>query len=164
MLTRTVRLVIGCTLLILFVLGVLYFLRYMNAREQRQSFSRKLAAAVEKKRSNDNVVEIRLKDLTDFTWDRVHIFNPYTPTEKIDEDLGYVWQSAGHTDIYTLDAIILLVFTNNGKVVFYVDHPRHLGDLRGNYKQGGYRPDEAKFRVVERGTNVNGLPWLRLEW
>ena len=96
-------------------------------REQRQKFSSRFVAEVERKRSRDSAVEIRLKDLTDFTWDRVYIFNPYTPTEKIDKDLGYIWQSAGHTSIYTLDAIILLVFTNAGKVVFYVSNSR-LGE------------------------------------
>lgn len=161
---RTVKLMMGCTLLALFVIGILYSIRYIGEREQRQRFSRKLAAAVEKKLNNDNEVEIRLKDLTDFTWDRVHIFNPYTPTEKIDKDLGYVWQSAGHTSIYTLDAIILLVFTNKGKVVFNVDLPRYPGDLRSNYKQGGYSPEEAIFRVVEGAKQDNGLPWIHLIW
>ena len=164
MLTRKVKHLLGSILLILFFLGAVYFLGYINTREQRQKFSGRLAAKVERKWGSDNVVEIRLKDLTDFTWDRVHIFNPYTPTEKIDKDLGYVWQSAGHTSIYTLDAIILLVFTNKGKVVFYVDLPRYPGDLRGNYKQGGYSPDEAIFKVVEGAKQDNGLPWLHLIW
>jgi len=162
--TRKVKLVVGCILLVLFVLGALYFLRSMNTREQEQNFSSKLAAEVEKKRSSDNVVEIRFSDLADFKWDRVYIFTPYTPTKRIDEDLGYVWQPARSIDISVRDDINLLIFTNTGKVVFYVEHPRNLGDLDGNYKQGGYSPDEAIFRVVEGEKQDNGLPWLRMKW
>lgn len=136
----------------------------MNTREQRQKFIRKLAAEVEKKRSRDDLVEIRLKDLTDFTWDKVHIYTPYFATERIDEDLGYVWQPARSIGMYQRDDVNLLVFTSTGKVVFYVEHPRHHGDLKGSYKLGGYSPDEAIFKVVERGTHDNGLPWLCLEW
>jgi len=149
--------------MILFILGSLGFLRYMSIRSQRQEFSRKTAAAVEKKRS-DNRVEIRLKDLTDFSWDRVHIFTPYMATETIDKDLGCIWQPARRIGMYQRDDVNLLVFTNNGQVVFYVTHERHLGDFKGNYKQGGYSTDEAIFQVVEKGTHYNGRTWLRLEW
>lgn len=163
-LTRKVKLFLESILLIIFVLGAIYFLRYINAREQRQNFSRKLAAAVEKKWSNDNVVETRLKDLTDFAWDRVHIFTSYIGTETIDENLGYAWKPARSIGIYQRDDISLLVFINAGKVVFYVDHPRHFGDFDGNYKKGGYSSDEAIFRVVEGAKQDNGLPWLHLMW
>lgn len=161
---RTTKLLIGCILVILFALGAFYSIRYINAREQRRNFSRKLAEAVEKKWSNNNAVEVRLKDLTDFTWDRVYIFNPYTSTEKIDKDLDYVWQSAGHTSIYTLDAVILLVFTHKGRVVFYMDLPRYPVDFRGNYKQDGYSPGEAIFNIVKKANQDNGLHWFHLIW
>jgi len=136
----------------------------LNLREQRQRFIGKLDAAVVKERSNDNVSDIRLKELTDFAWDRVHIFNPYTTNEKIDTDLDNAWRSAGQTSIDTLDNIILLIFTNKGKVVFYIDLPRYPVDLRGNYKQGGYSPDEAIFKVVKGAKQDNGHPWLHLIW
>ncbi len=151
-------------MLVLFVLGALYFLGSMNNRRHRQNFSNKLAAEVERQRSSDNVVEIRFKDLTDFKWDRVYIFTSYTPTKRIDEDLGYVWQPARSINMDLRDDVNLLVFTNNGKVVFYVEHPRNLGDLDGNYKQDGYSPDEAIFKVVEGEKQDNGLPWLRMKW
>lgn len=164
MLTRKVKLLIGCTVLTLFALGADHFLGYLDTRAQRKKFSRELAAEVERKRNSDNVVEICLKTLTDFTWDRVHIFTPYMATETIDENLGYVWQPARRIGMYQRDDVNLLVFTYTGKIVFYVEHERHLGDFKRGYKQGGYSPDEAIFRVVEWGTHDNGRPWLRLEW
>lgn len=85
-------------------------------------------------------------------------------TETIDEDLGYTWQPARSIGIYQRDDISLLVFTNSGKVVFYVDHPRYLGDFDGNHKQGGYSPDEAIFKVVEGAKQRNGLRRLHMMW
>jgi hypothetical protein len=79
------------------------------------------------------VVEVRLKDLTDFKWDRVYIFTPYTPHKVIDDDLGLVWKPARSIQMDWRDDVNLIVFTENGKVVFYIEHPRGLGDLKGNY-------------------------------
>ncbi len=94
----------------------------------------------------------------------MHIFTPYKATKMIDGDLGYAWQPARSIGMYQRDDVNLLVFTNTGQVVFYVEHERHLGDLDGNYKQGGYSLDEAIFEVVERGKPESGHSWLGLEW
>lgn len=163
MLIRQVKLMTKCALLTLLSLGLLNFLSYMNAEAQRQQFSWRLTAAVERARSDKDVAEIRLKELTDFTWDRVHIFTSYIGTETIDENLGYAWQPARRIGIYQRDDISLLVFTNSEKVVFYVDKPRYPGDFDGSYKQGGYSPDEAVFKVVEGSKQPDGLPWIHLE-
>lgn len=162
MLSRKVTLVIGCSLLLLFMLGVRYFPN--SAAREREKFSERLAAEVQQKRSRANVAQVRFKDLTDFAWDKVHLFNPYTSTEKIHEDLGYVWPPAQSIGLYTRDDISLMVFMNRGKVVFYVEQPRSPVDVKGNYKQGGYSPDEAIFGVIERGKLVNGLPYVFLKW
>ena len=164
MLSRKVKLVARCSLLILFILGVLYFLRYVDEEWQREKFSRKFAAEVEKTREADDLAQIRIQDLTDFAWDRVHIFTPYLTNETIDKNLGYVWQPARRIGMYQRDDIILLVFTKNGKVVFYVGISRGLGDLDGNYKEGGYSPDEAIFKVTEVGKFNDGHPHLLLKW
>lgn len=153
-----------CALLTLFFLGALDFLGYLSERAQGQRVSRKVAAAVERARNSNEVVEIRLNDLTDFAWDRVHIFSPYTSAKQIDEDLGYSWPPARDIGQYPNDGFYILVFTNTGKVVFYLKHQRHLGDFKGNYKQGGYSPDEAVFKVIEGTKQPDGLPWLHLKW
>lgn len=162
MLTRKVTLVISCSLLLLGVLGVRNFLS--STAGESGKFSERLAVEVQEKRRHANVAKVRLKDLTDFTWDKVHLFNPYTSTEKIDEDLGYAWPPAHSIGLYQRDDISLMVFTNNGKVVSYVEQPRHPVDAKGNYKQGGYNPDEAVFEVVERGKMASGLPHVFLKW
>jgi hypothetical protein len=164
MLTRKIKLAAVSVLSILIGLGTLYVLKSVNMRPQRQNFSSKLAAEVEKKRGNNNVVEIRFKDLTDFEWDKVYIFPPYTSHQSIDDDLGFVWEPARSIRMDLRDDVNLIVFTNDGKVVFYVKHPRGLGDLDGNYKRKGYVPDEAIFTVVEAGKLADSRSRLLMQW
>jgi hypothetical protein len=159
---RKIKLVAVSILLVLFGLGAMYILESLNARLQRQNFSDKLAAEVERKRSSDNAVEIRLKEITDFEWDRVFIFPSYTSHQRIDDDLGLVWQPARRIDMSVRDDVNLIVFTGNGKVVFYVAHPRGRGDFDGAYKREGYSPDEAIFTVMEGERQPDGRAWLRL--
>lgn len=159
---RKIKLAAVSILLVLFGLGAMYILESMNARRQRQNFSDKLAAEVERKRSSDKAVEIRLEDLTDFAWDRVHIFPSYTPHKVIDDDLSFVWQPARRIDMSVRDDVNLIVFTENGKVVFHVAHPRGRGDFDGAYKREGYSPDDAIFTVVEGERQSDGRSWLRL--
>jgi hypothetical protein len=100
--------------------------------------------------------------LTDFKWDKVYIFPPYTGLETIDNDLGFVWPQARSIRTDYRDDINLIVFTDNKQVVAYVEHPRSLGDLDGNYKREGYSPDEAIFIVEEGPLQPDDRPWLRL--
>ncbi len=162
---RIVKYSAGSILLILFVSGAMYFQQRMTLSKQRQDFSARLAAEVEKARRSNGGIEIHLKNATDFSWDRVHVFSPYIGAEKINEDLGYAWQPAESIASNAVDSIFWLVFTKNRKVVFYADHPRQLGDFSGIYKQDGYGQSEAIFRFVksQRMTD-DGRAWPFLEW
>jgi hypothetical protein len=130
--------------------------------ENAEKVKRRLADSVARKRGNNKEVTVKLKDLTDFKWDRVYIFPPYTRLETIDNDLGFVWPQARSIRIDYRDDINLIVFTDNKQAVAYVEHPRSLGDLDGNYKREGYSPDEAIFIVEEGPLQPNGRPWIRL--
>jgi hypothetical protein len=88
MLTREIKLLTLSALLVILGLATLYTLKSMDMRKRRENFSSKLGAEVEKKRSSNNIVEVRLRDMTDFTWDRVYVFPPYTRVERINEDLS----------------------------------------------------------------------------
>jgi hypothetical protein len=130
--------------------------------ENAEKVKKRLADSVARKQGRNEEVTVKLKDLTDFKWDRVYIFPPYTGLETIDNDLGFVWPRARsiHTDYR--DDINLIVFTDNRQVVAYVEHPRSLGDLDGSYNREGYSLDEAIFTVEEGPLQPDGRSWLRL--
>jgi hypothetical protein len=92
--------------------------------ENAEKVRRRLADSVARKRSSNEEVTVKIKDLTDFKWDKVYIFPPYTGLETIDNDLGFVWPQARSIRTDYRDDINLIVFTDNKQVVAYVEHPR----------------------------------------
>jgi hypothetical protein len=134
----------------------------LTGRDNAEKVKKRLADSVARKRGSKEEVTIKLKDLTDFKWDRVYIFPPYTALETIDSDLSFVWPRARSVHIDDRDDINLIIFTDNRQVVAHVEHPRSLGDLDGSYKREGYSPDEAIFMVEEGPLQPDGRPWLRL--
>jgi len=134
----------------------------VTGRDNAEKVKKRLADSVARKRGNKEEVMVKLKDLTDFKWDKVYIFPPYTGLGTIDNDLGFVWPRARTVHIDYRDDINLIIFTDNRQVVAYVEHPRSLGDLDGSYKREGYSQDEAIFMVEEGPLQPDGRPWLRL--
>jgi hypothetical protein len=105
---------------------------------------------------------LRLEDITDFEWDRVYIFHPYTPDSEMQRSLGmkvqFVPNRIQHNDAYNL-----LVFVKDGRIVtavetaltvaeFHYDETRvferanadfrvrpvTLGDTRGGFHEATY--------------------------
>ncbi len=63
---------------------------------------------------------LRLEDIADFQWDRVYIFQPYTPDSEIQRSLEmkvqFVPNRIQHNDVYSL-----LVFVKDGRIVTAVE-------------------------------------------
>ena len=109
----------------------------------------RLATQINEQRKT-NSATVRLKDVTDFEWDKIYVFPPYTTVKEIHTALGYDWEEATNTGIEMFDSYNLLVFTRLGKVVGYLKYPLNLGDFRGIYadrKQRGFTPEEAIFKI-----------------
>src|SRR5437763_1140746 len=97
---------------------------------------------------------VHLSSLTDFSWDELHIFAPYTSQGTIDAQLGFAWSEAAATGLSDNKGIALLVFVKDGKVVRYVAHPRNKGDFADvTPPRRGLAPAAAVFvvRIENRG-------------
>lgn len=69
--------------------------------------------------SNGETAPLYVRELTDFVWDKLYLFGPYTTHTQINERLGYEWtkNSLRLSD----ESSSLLVFVHGGKVVQYLD-------------------------------------------
>lgn len=140
---------------ILFSLCVAYFVvALLNAGahdRQKEIFKTRLAAAVSKRDQSAEHVAVRLRDLTDFQWDKVYIFRPYTTPEDINKALGFIWAEAEETQIDKFDNFNLIVFTANNKVVSYVNLPLSIGNFTAGGAeerlQRGVGADQAIFSI-----------------
>lgn len=73
--------------------------------------------------------QFELKELTNFEWDTVFIFPPYTSFNKINSLTKTNWDGLKKTSIDDDDEFCLLLFKNNGELVKYLMQPRGMGDF-----------------------------------
>jgi hypothetical protein len=115
------------------VLAVIAALYMINERkkseEQRQSaqLSEKIGQGIEGKRNGKERIEVDFAALTDFSWDKLYIFTPYTSAETISRKLGFKW--SGANTIEYSESINLIVFVKGSKVVRYLELSREYGDF-----------------------------------
>jgi len=94
---------------------------------------------------------VQMADVTDFSWQQFHTFDPYSSRGLIESRLGFEWPQADHTGIQDSDGVTLLVFVSDGAVVRYVTQPRSQGDFSGLDYPAGVNTTEAVFTVMPRG-------------
>ena len=86
---------------------------------------------------SNHVNTVSFSAVTQFKWDKVYIFTPYTGQTEIDTALGYHWSSSAKNRIAESETESLIVFTRNGKVVQYVEFPRSLGSFESSLTYPG---------------------------
>jgi len=94
---------------------------------------------------------VQMADVTDFSWQQFHTFDPYSSRGLIESRIGFEWPQADRTGIQDSDGMTLLVFVGDGAVVRHVTQPRDQGDFTGLDYPAGFTPTEAVFTVMPRG-------------
>lgn len=107
-------------------------------------------------------VRVDLGEIVTFEWDSFFVFPPYTTPEEVHVTLGFRWRGAERSGIERSDAINLLVFVADKRVVAHAAYPRTKGDFYRAARAQGYTPETARFVVQQEGQLVNGMPHLVL--
>ena len=108
--------------------------------------------------SKDKSSTFSMASVTNFTWDGLFIFGPYTPAYEIEKALGFSWPPARKSGIDIPESMSLLVFTHKNKVVQYYEYSRWYGDFSSLsntdlYYLAKITPNAAVFSAVQK----NGL-------
>jgi len=90
--------------------------------------------------------EVNVATATDFEWDHIFIFGPYTPIQRINTQLGHEWPEIAATGIHLSETFSLWVFEKKGLVVRYFKIPRTI-DFEGIMPNNGFSYGEAVFSV-----------------
>ena len=90
---------------------------------------------------------LKLADNTDFEWDKVCIFGPYTEDARIDTVTGISGAAKRAHDIRSNDGINVVMFIDNDRIVRAVSVRRDLGDFGPELVSRCYLKDEAVFFV-----------------
>jgi len=115
---------------------------------QQREFASKLYSTIQNASQGDSS-NFAMSDVTNFTWDKLFIFGPYTPAEEIEKALGFSWPPAKKKyGIAWSDTFCLLVFTYKNEVVLFCEYPRGDGDFSSISSTSGITPNAAVFSVV----------------
>lgn len=148
---------LGCLLVVLAVLAIavmaaLTFLQASGVPTADGALSDRFAAAAQAPEGS----VMRVADLTDYGWDRMHVFGPYSTPQDIYAELGVDWSSSAIDAIQDNDGVTLVVFVEGDAVVGHVLHSRRHGDLAELDEAGPFTPDTAVFEVR---VEDQGEPW-----
>ena len=90
---------------------------------------------------------IILNKITNFKWDKLYIFSPYTSKSDILEALNFQWEGVNKINIEMTDGMCLLVFVQNRTVVKAFEFNRKYGDFVPLVQANPYSPNDAIFYV-----------------
>jgi len=105
-----------------------------------------LAQALRQEIKQAHGAPFALAKATNFEWERVHVFAPYTPVEEVKRMTGFDLHRS-ENDQFLEEGIALLVFSSGGVAVSHVELPRKYGDFSGLTNDQGYTREEAVFIV-----------------
>ena len=104
---------------------------------------------------NGRISVIEISASTAFAWDRLYLFEPYTPPSVLDAALGSSWRKNCTTQIESSARYTLLLFTRDGFVVHCLDYPRQtVFAVPWPQNNSGLSPRQALFVLDERGRLV----------
>lgn len=114
------------------LISVIFLILLESFIQNRLQHNTKLEASILSIVEANKVDKIDINSLTDFTWDKAFIFTPYTPQERINEQLGVCFKDP--SNLHMRDDIYLLVFLNEEKVVQYAKIYRQQSDFHWEHK------------------------------
>ena len=112
-----------------------------------------------------NKQKLILSEVTQFSWDELYLFEPYTPQISVCTQLKIPEQKCEEIipERSMADGEMYIVFRYNGEIVHKEMYIRFNGDFTPvNYKQP-LTPKTAVFNVIQQGKSSSGKPWLKLE-
>ena len=88
-----------------------------------------------------------LTEHTPFAWDRVCVFGPYTPEDRVDALTGIERASRQAHDIQRSENLFVLMFIREGRIVASVALSRADGDFARETADKCYPPELSHFVV-----------------
>lgn len=143
----------------------IFFIECSN--HQQASINMKIVESFYNQIKVDSIEKIKLINLTNFKWDEVCIFPPYTPVDTVNAFLGEKWRLSSSTNLHT-DTYCLIVFKKDSEIVNHTLYPRHKGDFSYlntfcfNFNNAVFKIDKqhinGSVRYLIKDTSINVVP------
>jgi len=99
--------------------------------------------------SSTDTIIFKLDTLTNFKWDTLLVFTPYTPINKVQKIININLSLIEETNIEYLDHLNILAFIRNGKLIKYCKLPRDKGDFDSIDATMFFVPDSSLFKILK---------------
>ncbi|KYH34243.1 hypothetical protein CLTEP_18180 [Clostridium tepidiprofundi DSM 19306] len=146
------KLSIIITVLILVAIMCLSFFNFKNNNKVVMNPNEKLNESIKTSITKNDIIDFN--KLTNFEWDRMYVITPYGNPEEFLKKNDVKWIQID-TSITMLDDINLIVFTNSGRIINYVNFKRKYGDFSIS-RSRAFGKNDAIFGVVKK----NGWVYL----
>lgn len=123
-----------------------------------------LSKAIGRVVREERTTELRLIEVTPFTWDKVYFFGPYAQHAAICSTLEIKTKDCDRiVSVASVDdGEMTIAFVTGKNVVHYALHTRWNGDFSPVPKSQPILREAAVFRVIVDGEASDGSPWYRL--
>ena len=113
--------------------------------------NRSVVGGINRATHDGSSTHIDLAKLTDFEWDRLFIFGPYSYPERMCRDIGFSKSECEAANLKNVDeGEYLLVFLNGRKVIRMERYSRLDGSVDKNGLAIGLTPKDALFSIERR--------------
>jgi hypothetical protein len=146
--------------LLLYVAVVVVWMRWGATTAFHNSVSlsqdSRTSAAIAKRVAQSGAGEVvDLAQITDFDWDIVFFFTPYTPQSEVEQSLGLEWPDLGGSRIEIDEGDTLVVFMKDRTMVRWFDHPCDQGDFSALRLKGrNLARHQARFHIRREGAEA----------
>lgn len=96
-----------------------------------------------KQKDADTII---INNMTDFVWDRMYIFSPYSPPQRVNDALGFQWDKYKEIGFCQKEHAVLFVFIRNYTVIDWIIVPRSKSDYLPAATVYAYTPETALFK------------------
>lgn len=148
---KIILLLLAATLFILCIYSYLYYMNIKVSNIYANDFRHDLLQAKSQEKTFD------MKDITQFEWDKMIVFYPYTSREEMEKVIGREWTGYSYFGYLFIQKTILgeypldddslnkLVFMKGEKVVLDITFQR--GELDLTQIKGTIHREESKFMI-----------------
>ena len=125
------------------------YVKCANNKQFRTSLNELLQA-------EDAPREFRLRDFTDFVWDRVRVVVKFEPKKRNTEcPFGWNWSSGERESLLTSGLLTVLIFAHEGMIVEY--HELRGDEIEFRGADSSLTPEAAVFSIGANSVNNSGV-------
>ncbi|MDD4387516.1 MAG: hypothetical protein PHD15_07200 [Clostridia bacterium] len=125
--------------LFLIVISILFYLNSVGENKMIREKTIKTA---------EDFNKIDFKEIVDFNWDTMYVFNPYSNAKDILKKDGVSTYKSKFNIEYS-DSVIMIAFVSENKLVTYIELPRNYVQINSEHFLN-FNVNEAEFDVINK--------------